>query len=99
MKIDCVKIWRMPGTWSYYLSIYIRKRNRKTGRPTRVLYSFSTPYSDKRHDCLLLPTIQFLKHKSEVPNAGPCFELRFRWLRLAMKLVSREVYWGDEEDA
>ena len=97
MKLQ-LKKWRMPKTHTWYFWLFIKKKDRETGNPIHVIYSISTPAKSYNTYITLLPTLEFETHESIVQNSGPVFELRLNWLKWNIRLVSRDVWWGDEED-
>ena len=97
MKLH-LKKWRMPKTRTWYFWLFLKKKDRKTGNPIHVIYSISTLAKSYNPYITLLPTLELETHKSVVENCGPVFEIRLQWLKWNIRLVSRDVWWGNEED-
>ena len=90
--------WRMPKTLSWYFWMYIVRKDRKTGDPVHVVYSISTPANAYRTYITLLPTLEYERHRNMVKGMGPNFEIRLTWLKWSVRILSRDVWWGDIQD-
>ena len=88
----------MPKTHTWYFWLFIKRKDRKTGSPIDVIYSTSTPATSYNAYVTLLPTLELEKHESVIQNAGPVFEIRLIWLKWSVRILSRDVWWGDEGD-
>ena len=97
MKLP-LKKWRMPKTRTWYIWLFIKRKDKKTGNPIHVVYSISTPATSHNAYITLLPTLELETHRPVVENSGPAFELRLNWLKFNIRLLSRDVWWGDDED-
>lgn len=97
MKLP-LKKWRMPKTHTWYFWLFVKRKDKKTGNPIHVVYSISTPTTSYNTYITLLPTLELETHRPVVENSGPAFELRLNWLKFNIRLLSRDVWWGDDED-
>ena len=97
MKLN-FKTFRMPKTHTWYIWMQVIRKDRKTGDPINVTYSISTPDKSYRSCCTLIPTLEYEHRESLVQGNGPSFELRLTWLKWTMRMLSRDVWWGDDED-
>ena len=83
------------------LTMEVTRKPRKNNRIGRMTtYSMTTPVREGDGTVTLFPTMTWKRLPSSMVNAGPEFEMRFKWFRWSFRLLAREVrYWFPEENA